>query len=509
MITPSTELVERPLDQPIVCSLEQCPSLAVSPQGTLVAYDQASKTLTWFDAEPHVVHVSADLGAGHVELKVLSPDGFGYLVAGSPATESWDLVEISPAGKEMRRTASPSPEIEPWAEGLSGSCWSGCEPATRLLMGWQEDDVLLPSPYPDVVYSAGSLTVRFGGHQWAIAVPDPLSTRPLVASRWDGGAVLSVVPDSADAPTELIELLPGGQVQRFGVGEEAVHALLPDGSAVVWRDGQLVRLSPPQPAEAPAAWSPELTAQPVEPPIACDRAAGIRPSCPALVVSPDGTLVGLDAKAETVIWYEDQPRVVPLTADFPAISTSISTSWRSGRTMLPTSWSRVPRRTSWPSLPPVPGSRGMDVPRGGSPYKPTAAGLVENGWTSPDAALVMAWVDLDGSPITDTRPYPTATLTAGGMEVRLGDRQWQVPRTTWFHAGATVQAVRSRSDGGVVILLEGSLDEDYGLLELLPDGTIEHYLIASTPSAPGPALLADGSLIVEHNFQLVRLTPPA
>ena len=36
----------------------------------------------------------------------------------------------------------------------------------------------------------------------------------------------------------------------------------------------------------------------------------------------------------------------------------------------------------------------------------------------------MPWVDLDGNPITDTRPYPTAKATDAGIEVRLGEREW-------------------------------------------------------------------------------------
>ena len=129
-----------------------------------------------------------------------------------------------------------------------------------------------------------------------IAWPHTLSTRTQVASRWDGGAVLSLVPESADAPSEMIELLPDGSVQRFGLGDETVHALLPDGSAVVWRDGQLVRLSPPQPPpEWPGALAPELSAQPFEPPIACNRSPFL--SCPELAVSPDGTMVAWDTTA--------------------------------------------------------------------------------------------------------------------------------------------------------------------------------------------------------------------
>ena len=43
------------------------------------------------------------------------------------------------------------------------------------------------------------------------------------------------------------------------------------------------------------------------------------------------------------------------------------------------------------------------------------------------------------------------------------------------------------------------------LLELSPDGTIERYFV----DTESPIVLPDGSLIVEHNAQLVRLTPPA
>ncbi len=42
-VAPSTNLRARPLDPPIECAPELCPSLAVSPEGTLVAYDQRSE----------------------------------------------------------------------------------------------------------------------------------------------------------------------------------------------------------------------------------------------------------------------------------------------------------------------------------------------------------------------------------------------------------------------------------------------------------------------------------
>ena len=122
----------RPLDPPIECELELCPSLAVSPEGTLVAYDQAAKTLTWYDAEPHVVPVTADLDAEQVRLVAVGPVDVAYLLAGSPGTDAWELVAIDRLGDEVRRTAGASPNVERSDRGLvERLCWSGCEPDVR------------------------------------------------------------------------------------------------------------------------------------------------------------------------------------------------------------------------------------------------------------------------------------------------------------------------------------------------------------------------------------------
>ena len=67
-----------------------------------------------------------------------------------------------------------------------------------------------------------------------------------------------------------------------------------------------------------------------------------------------------------------------------------------------------------------------------APAYPTATGLVQirgSGCLSVNAVPEPAWpaipwVDLDGNPITDTRPYPSATATDAGIEVRLGEREW-------------------------------------------------------------------------------------
>jgi hypothetical protein len=526
VVPSSTELVVRPLDPPIECELELCPSLAVSPEGTLVAYDQAAKTLTWYDTEPHVVPVTADLDAEHVQLVATAiggPNNVVYLVSGSPDTQSWELVTIAGSGAELQRQAIASPDVELSARGLSERyCWSGCEPATRLLMPWED------GPYPDISYTTGTVQAVFGGLRWTIAWPDPLSTRSQAGQRWDGGAVLSLVPESADAPSELIELLPDGSVQRFGLGDQTVHALLPDGSAVVWRDGQLVRLSP----EWPGALAPEFTAQTLEPPIACKGSPWNL--CPELAFSPDGTLVAWDTMAQTLTWYEHEPRVVPLKAEPPhAVDEDLHLIAIGPHDIAYYIMSLAPRGYVIAAVAPS-GTEitRMDWQTGAQHVFPTATGIVgpqspENGeWPPPNSVLVMPWVDLDGNPITDTRPYPTAKNTDAGIEVRLGDRRWLL-------AGEALSGDRdsdswwprhllARSDGGVVMALDwngpsyssssNETAQQIKLLELLPDGTIEQYGIARA-MLPRVGLLSsvlpDGSLLVQHNLQLVRLTPPA
>ena len=141
------------------------------------------------------------------------------------------------------------------------------------------------------------------------------------------------------------------------------------------------------------------------------------------------------------------------------------------------------------------------------PVFPTATGLVgaslnpSGEWPPPNAVLAMPWVDLDGNPITDTRPYRTAKNTDAGIEVRLAERGWLLAG----QASSGGSLLLPRSDGGVAML-----NAQGELLELLPDGTIEHYDIGRLPLGILPsAVLPDGSLIVEHNLQLVRLTPRA
>ncbi len=98
-------------------------------------------------------------------------------------------------------------------------------------------------------------------------------------------------------------------------------------------------------------------------------------------------------------------------------------------------------------------------------------------WPPPDVALVMPWVDLDGNPITDTRPYPTAKNTDAGIEVRLGERQWLLAGEALSRDSVPLFLL-ARSDGGVVMVLETFNGErSVELLELLPDGTIERYVV--------------------------------
>jgi hypothetical protein len=243
-----------------------------------------------------------------------------------------------------------------------------------------------------------------------------------------------------------------------------------------------------------AEWSPELTARPLEAPIGCDPSP--EPYCPHLVASPDGTLVAMDTSGETLTWYEDEPRVVSLT-------------YRLGRNIL---WAIGPYDIAYigtPSSFVAVAPSGAEItrmrwPSNASVY-PTATGLVPGRYEPND--LLMPWVDLDGNPITDTTPYPTWTATDAGIEVRLGEQEWLLADSTGTRPGSEplFLDLRPRSDGGVIMVLD-TVPGEANLFELLPDGTIERYFVGNTWPL---TLLPDGSLIVEHNLQLIRITPPA
>ena len=280
-----------------------------------------------------------------------------------------------------------------------------------------------------------------------------------------------------------------------------------------------------------SARRPSLVVRPLDPPIECDLsvpvvtgADGASVGAPdrqhrldraalALAVSPDGTLVALDPAAGTLTWYEEEPRVVPLApASFGSSVDETPSHARSGRTTSPTSRSGVARGLRRRRSLRCGDHASGHIPGGAPAVYPAATGLVRtrSDRGAPNAAPWMPWVDLDGNPITDTRPYPTATATDAGIEVRLGEREWLLtdepgvrPRPLDFLA---------RSDGGVVMrarqwrfATDTARGQARNLLELSPDGTIERYFV----DTPGPTdVLPDGSLIVEHDLQLVRLTPP-
>ena len=83
----------RPLDRP------QCPTLAVSPDGTLVAYDDAAETLTWYEDEPRVVPLTAEL-PGYGILVAIGPHDIAYFhVPGNV------IVAVAPSGAEITRSA--------------------------------------------------------------------------------------------------------------------------------------------------------------------------------------------------------------------------------------------------------------------------------------------------------------------------------------------------------------------------------------------------------------------
>jgi hypothetical protein len=266
--------------------------------------------------------------------------------------------------------------------------------------------------------------------------------------------------------------------------------------------------------------APELTVQTFEPPIACNRAPFA--TCPELAASPDGTLVAWDTVAHTLTWYEDEPRLVPLKAEPPhgidddlhliAIGpqdTAYIQSLKPPGFLIAVAASGTEiTRKDW--------AYNGSLSTAGGRLWPTATGLVggrgttSGDWPPPNVALVMPWVDPDGNPITDSRPFPTAKQTDAGIEVRLGQREWLIagevlsPPTWLWH-------LLPRSDGGVVMVLD-SVTADQ-LLELLPDGTIEDYVVGDTLLSHRvgmlPMVLPDGSLVVEHNLQLVRLAPRA
>jgi hypothetical protein len=291
----------------------------------------------------------------------------------------------------------------------------------------------------------------------------------------------------------------------------------------------------------PPPWSPELTARPLEIPITC---LPDDPGCgPAeLAVSQDGTLVVYDPAAATLTWYEDEPRVVPITAQLagvhvghpdggtfesdPALvaigpqDVAYFQSWLPEtvtRAEPPVAWEFVAVAPSGAEITRAASSRGFD-----DMLMPTAQGLVAmpctysanrctggSEWPSPDAAVAIPWVDLMGNQITDTRPYPVAKGTDTGIEVRFGDREWLVAGVPW--SGHAMPQVVPRSDGGVVLLHDLTFDapgQPIELFELLPDGTIEHFVI-DRPIA----VLPDGSVIVQYSdegiVQFIQLTPPS
>ena len=253
-------------------------------------------------------------------------------------------------------------------------------------------------------------------------------------------------------------------------------------------------------------WSPELTAQRLGFPIACDLLSGL---CPNVAISPEGTLVALDRRARTLTWYEDEPRVVPLAAE---PQRSLGTALLIG--IGPYDIAYIVTRANYvvavaPSGAQITGMAFTSHP-GPMPAYATAAGLIAqwSRWPSPNAAPDVQWVDLDGNPITDTRSHPTAKATDAGIEVRLGEKEWLLTNDP----GIRALDFLPRPDGGVVIVFDiwqASIDRGarvFNLFELSPDGTIERYFIDTEAR---PMVLPDGSLIVEYNLQLVRLTPPA
>ena len=102
-----------------------------------------------------------------------------------------------------------------------------------------------------------------------------------------------------------------------------------------------------------------------------------------------------------------------------------------------------------------------------------------------------------------------------GIEVRLGEREWQVAGQVW--AGRPRPALYPRFDGGVAMLLDPTFAEDDQPIDAARAVTRRHRRPLhrrARRAGPSAAVLPDGSVIVEHNFELVRVhrvreAPPA
>jgi hypothetical protein len=258
-------------------------------------------------------------------------------------------------------------------------------------------------------------------------------------------------------------------------------------------------------------WPPEFTAQPLDAKFACtDPAWRDIDTCVSLAVSPNGTLVAFDAGADTLTWYEDEPRVVLLTDELGGEPVTLGAIGPFDIAYFAVG----PRPNYFVAVAPSGAEiTRVDTSATGAPYlHPLATGLgatlvdrLDDGrLMPPNTALWMPWVDLDGNLITDTRPYPTTTVTDAGLEVHLGDREWLLAAEEFSDGSGLL--FFPQSDGGVVMRLVsygGSATEPVSYLST--DGAIQHYSLDIWPSK----VLPDGSLIVVHNRELIRLTPPA
>jgi hypothetical protein len=212
-------------------------------------------------------------------------------------------------------------------------------------------------------------------------------------------------------------------------------------------------------------------------------------------------LVAYDPVAATLTWYEDEPRVVDVS---PADELTLGALMVIGPHDIAYFHAAGYVVAVAPSGAEITRMTGSNNGR-----HATATGLAEfgSGCLTVDAAEAMPWVDLDGNPIADTTPYPSAAFAGGGIEVRLGEREWLLP---YQDVGGRMDCLdfRPRSDGGVVVVLDTGdpvYDNRIFVLELLPDGTVDRYFVRGDL---WPVVLPDGSWIVQHDVQFVRLTPP-
>lgn len=255
----SPELTARAVEVPVAmnCSTEpDCVNLAVSADGRLVALDPTAGTLTWYEDEPRVVPLPAELQ--QATLLAIGPHDIAYI-----AIRDYYLA-IDPSGAELARVAWTS--RQPWpvyatATGLvtaPRSRWPS--PNAALDMPWVDlagNPITDTRPYPTAEVIDAGIEISFGERAWLLVNEPGIRPRALeFLPRSDGGVVIVFdtwsfgqhQPANVDDETptiNLLELSPDGTIERYFVDTAWPPMVLPDGSLIIAHNDQLVGLTPP------------------------------------------------------------------------------------------------------------------------------------------------------------------------------------------------------------------------------------------------------------------------